>query len=216
MESAVEQQFAQYLSGLGFPPSSIVYQPTFQPLGSGPVYRPDFALIDPRTSERLAIIETKGRIDPETLFRAIQKVQQYVTALREKGVRGFVATPAESGGGFDFYTLGEDGKPKQVPSSSFLQFESLSSARTAEKKEMLEEKKDETTDQFVKVCRCAAAIAVLVAIADCVCSRYGITLLTTERMTLLGVAIALVVIPYVQKIKGLGVEIDRGSKKANG
>ncbi|MDP1530735.1 hypothetical protein [Rhodoferax sp.] len=216
MESQIEPQFFQYLSELGFPKSSVIYEPVFQTIGDGRKYRPDFALLDPKTNEPLAIIEIKGRNDPATLARATQQVQQYIAALRDKGVRGFVVTPAQSGGGFDFYTSGEGGEPKQVPSSSFLQFESLSSARIAEKKEMLAEEKKEATDQFLVVCFTAATFSVAIATADFICSRYGITLLTTERMALVGVAIALVVIPYVQKFKGLGIEIDRAAKQAKG
>ncbi len=216
MESQIEQQFFQHLSELGFPKSSVIYEPVLQPIGDGRKYRPDFALLDPKTNEPLAIVEIKGRSDPATLSRATQQVRQYISTLRDRAVRGFVVTPAQSGIGFDFYTPGEDGEPKQVPSSFFLQFEALSSARIAEKKEMLAEEKKETTDRFLVVCFSAAAFAVAVAIADFVCSRNGITVLTTERMALIGAAIALVVIPYVQKFKGLGIEIDRASKQAKG
>ncbi len=215
MDSAIERQFFEYLAGLGFTQASVIYEPSFQPIGDGRKYRPDFALVDPKTKEPIAIIEIKGRDDQETLTRAVRQVQMYVAALRDKTVRGYVVTP-QSGGGFNFYTPGEDGKPKPVPSSTFLQFESLSSARIAEKKEMLAEEKQETTDEFRVVCFCAAGGAMLVAVGDFVCSRYGITLLTTERMALVGAAIVLVVIPYVQKFKGLGIEIDRASKQANG
>lgn len=212
MESQIEQEFFQFLCGMGFPQSSIVYEPAFQPIGSGRTYRPDFALLDLKTNEPLAIIEIKGRNDPDTLSRAIQQVQRYIAALRDKAVRGYVVTPAQSGGGFNFYTPGEDGGPKQVPSSSFLNVESLSSARNAEKKEFLAEEKKETTDQFLIVCFCTAAVSLLISIADFISSRYGVTLLTTERMALIGAAIALVVIPFVQKFKGLGIEIDRAAK----
>lgn len=215
MESQIEQQFFQHLSELGFPKSSVIYEPAFRPIGDGRRYRPDFALLDPKTNEPLAIIEIKSRNDQDTLSRATQKVQQYIAALRDNGVRGFVVTPTQSGSGFEFYTLGEDGKPKKVP-SSFLQFESLSSARIAEKKEMLAEESKDTTDKFLVVCFVASAFTVAVAVADFVCSRYGIILLTTERMALVGAAIALLVIPYVQKFKGLGIEIDRAAKQAKG
>ncbi len=216
MESEVEKRFFEYLAAIGFPQSSVIYEPTFQPIGEGRRYRPDFALVDPETKEPLAIIEIKGRDDPNTLSRAVEQIRAYLTALRDKAVRGYVVTPAESGDGFNFYTLGADGKPKQVPSSAFLKFESLSTARLAEKKELLAEEKKETTDEFLVVCFCAAAFVVLVAVADFICSRYGITLLTTERMALVGAAIALIVIPYVQKFKGLGIEIDRTTKQAKG
>jgi|APTNR8051073442_1049403.scaffolds.fasta_scaffold03322_8 hypothetical protein len=212
MESQIEQKFFQFLSELGFPKSAVIYESVFQPIGTDQRYRPDFVLLDPMTSEPLAIIEIKGRSDPKTLSLATQQMQQYVTALRDKAVRGFVATPAQSGEGFDFYTIGEEGEPKQV-SSSLLQLESLSSARVAEKKERLAEEKRETTDQFVIVCFTAAVFAVVITVADFICSLYGITLLTAERMALVGAAIALVIIPYVQKFKGLGIEIDRVAKQ---
>lgn len=215
MESKIEEKFFQHLLELGFPKSSVIYEPVFQPIGDGRRYRPDFALLDPKTNELLAIVEIKGRNDSDTLLRAMQQVRQYITALRDRSVRGFVVTPAQSGG-FDFYTLGEDDKPKQVPSSSFLHFESLSSARNAENKEILAEEKKETIDQFLDVCFSAAAVSVIIAIADFICTRFAVTLLTTNRMILIGVAIALVVIPYVQKFKGLGIEIERAAKRANG
>jgi hypothetical protein len=78
---------------------------------------------------------------------------------------------------------------------------------------MLAEEKKETTDQFLVVCFVAAAFAVALAVADFICSRYDIKLLTTERMALVGTAIALVVIPYSQKIKGFGFEFDRAAKQ---
>lgn len=213
MDSKLEQDFFQYLSNLGFPKASIIYEPAFQPIGDGRRYRPDFALLDPNTNEPLAVIEITSGFSQDNILRAAHQIQRYITALRDKAVRGFVVTTGKSGEGFYFYTLGENGEPKQVPSASFLDFESLSSARIAEKKEMLAEEKKETADQFTVICFAAATFAISVVTADFICSRYGITLLTTERMALIGTAIALVVVPYVQKFKGLGIEIDRATKQ---
>lgn len=215
MESVVEKNFFEYLLGLGFPTASVIYEPTFQPIGQGRRYRPDFALIDPATKEPLAIIEIKGSNNSDTLVRAMEQIRLYLDALRDKAVRGYVVTPAKSGGGFDFYTLGDDGNPKQVP-PTVLRFESLSTARLAEKKELLSEEKKDTTDRFLIVCFCASAFSVVIALVDFVCSRNGITLLTAERMALLSVAIALLIVPYVQKFKGLGIEIDRAAKQVKG
>lgn len=213
MESAVEHEFFNYLINLGFSQASVIYEPAFQPIGDGRKYRPDFALVDPNTKEPLAIIEIKGRSDQKTLSLAIQQVQKYVATLRDKTVRGYVVTLDQSSGDFNFYIPDEDGIPKQVPSSSFLKLDYLSMARMAERKEMLAEEKQETTDKFHVVCIYTAAGALLISVADFICSRYGITLLTTERMALVGASIALLVIPYLQKFKGLGIEIDRASKQ---
>lgn len=213
MESAIEKNFFEYLANTGFPQSSVVYEPTFQSISEGIRYRPDFALIDPATKEPLAIIEIKGRNNSDALIRALHQVRAYLDALRDKAVRGYVVTPDASGAGFDFFTLDEDGRPKQVP-PSVLKFESLASARLTERKEILVDEKKVATDRFFLVCNASAAFAILVAAADFILSRYGITVLTTERLALIGAAIALVVIPYVQKFKGLGIEIDRTTKYA--
>jgi hypothetical protein len=212
MESKVEKEFFQYLIEMGFPKSSIVFEPAFLALSDGRKYRPDFALLDPNTKEILAIIELKERDDSETLRRGILQILNYVTSLRAKGVRGYVVTPSTTGEKFNFYTFTEDAKPKQVATSSFLEFDSLASARQAEKQESLAEEKKETIDQFSKICNSTAAFSILIVVTDFVGSRFDIKILTTERMAMIGVAIALVIIPYVEKFKGLGIEIDRTSK----
>ena len=51
-----------------------------------------------------------------------------------------------------------------------------------------------------------------VVIADFVCAQYEIELLTTERMALLGACVALVVIPFAQKFKGLGIEWEKAKR----
>lgn len=71
-------------------------------------------------------------------------------------------------------------------------------------------------DGFFVVCYCTAAGALLVAIADFVLKQRGVTVLTAERLTLLAVAAALVIVPYLQKFKALGVEIERQGGETNG
>lgn len=213
MESNIERQFFQHLSDLGFPKASVIYEPILQSLSVKSKYRPDVALLDPQTNEPLAIIEIKARSDAKSLTNAIKQVQEYIADLRDETVRGFVATPNKSGDGFDFYAPDEDGLPKLISSSWALQFESLSSARMSERKEMLDVKQKSTTDQFIIVCRVAAVLVFCLTVTDFASSLYGVTILTTERMTLIGATIALVVIPYVQKFKGLGIEIDRAVRQ---
>jgi hypothetical protein len=213
MDSSIEQKFFQHLSELGFPSSSIIYDPVFQPIGDGRRYRPDFAIVDPNTNDPLAIIEIKSQSDSVTLSRSAEQVQKYILALRDKTIRGFVVTPSKSGNEFDFFSVDESGTPKQIPFPFFFSFDSLSSGNIATKKEQLAEEKKEATDQFLIVCFFAAGLAFSIAVADFILSRKGITLLTPERMTLIAAAIALIIIPYVQKFKGLGIEIDRTTKQ---
>ena len=198
----------------GFPEGSILFEPSFEPIGAGVRYRPDFAIVHPESKEPLAIIEVKGEHVPQGLERGIEQLSRYVDALKDKSIKPFLALSSGSDGKFTFF-IPEDGKPKEVPSSSLLNYEALLSSRYIEKKEHISEEKKETTDQFVKVCRWVSFVVLLLVIGDFILSLYDIKLLTTERMVLLTAAIALIIIPYAQKFKGLGVEWERysGSKK---
>ena len=216
MESELEKNFFEYLRASNFPHSSVVYQPTLQSTKKGISFRPDFALVDPKNNEPLAIIEIKGSSDKASVVRAFEQLQEYLATLKDQAVRGYVVTPSETVGGFNFYTLDNDGSPKRVPSAEWLNFQSLSTAKLAEKKELLAEEKNETTAIFDKSCRVISIAAVLIAIADFFLSLRGVTLLTSERMTLIGAAVALVLIPYVQKFKWLGLEIERNNNQSKG
>lgn len=211
LNSEIEKKFFEYLISIGFPQSSVIYEPIFQPIGEAKKYRPDFALVDPATKEPLAIIEIKGRNDPNALLRALKQLNTYLAALNDQTIRGYVVTPVESGDEFNFYTLGVDGGPKQTPSTAFLKLESLLAEKIAKKKALLSAEKNATTNQFIAACLCSSAFAITVAIADFIFSRYGIVLLKTERLALVGVAITLVIAPYVHKIKAFGIELENST-----
>lgn len=215
MDSLLEKQFYDYLLTLGFPVETIVFEPAFEAIGNGSKYRPDFALIYQKTNEPLVFFEVKSRSDSQTLTRSLQQVQDYIRATAFKSLRGYLVTPGSGNEPFHFYTSDESGNPKLI-SASFLKPAALVAAHCSEKKENLEEEKRETIDQFKLICFMAAGISVVITVADFVCSRYSVTILTPERLTLLGAAVALVSIPYLQTFKALGIEIERVAPKNDG
>lgn len=214
MESVVEKSFYEYLLSLGFPSSAVVYEPAFKPTADGRRFRPDFAVLDPTSREILAIIELKSSGASGRISAALKQVSDYTAQLQDPSVRAYVATPAADGN-FTFYQTSEDGTPKEVD-PSFVRASSLASAKSAEKKEVLAQKKKRTVDGFFVVCYFTAAGALLVAVADFVLEQRGITVLTAERLTLLAAAAGLVIVPYLQKFKALGVEIERQGGGTNG
>tara|TARA_Y100000815_G_C13334558_1_gene497304 strand:- start:1999 stop:2646 length:648 start_codon:yes stop_codon:yes gene_type:complete len=215
MDSVIEKQFHAYLITLGFPPESIIYEPAFKASFDGRKYRPDFAVLDPKTREPLAIIELKGMADQSLLQSALQQVRWYTNQLQNPSIRAYVATRSSGSGAFDFYQDDEAGNLKKVD-SLFVEAASLTSASTAEKKEILAEKRKRTIDGFFVVCYVAAAVAFLIAIADFLLELRGITVLTTARIILLGSAAGFLIIPFLQKFKALGIEIERKSYKEEG
>jgi len=212
MDSRAEEDLYRHLVGLGYPEASIVYQPGLLPIGTVR-YQPDFALIDPATNDVLAIIELKAGHGLAHIDEVAQHLRDYAAALHRGAAQSFVATPSEHSAGFDFFTLDELGRFKQVP-SSFLQFAALRSGRGAVTKEVQAEARARVTDHFAVVCFILAAFAAVVVIADFVCAQFGIIVLTSYRMIMLGAVAALVVAPYLQRFRGLGIEFERHSKRA--
>lgn len=214
MDSRAEEELYQHLVALGYPEASIVYQPGLLPIGAVR-YRPDFALIDPATKDVLAVIELKGGHGLAHIDEVAKHLRSYAAALHRGATQSFVATPSERGAGFDFFTLDESGRFKQVP-SSFLQFGALRSGRGAVNKEVQAEAIARVTDHFEVVCFILALVGIAVVAADFVCAQFGIVLLTSYRMIVLGAVAALVVAPYLQKFRGLGIEFERPSKHPKG
>ena len=214
MDSHAEEDLYRHLVELGYPEASIVYQPRLLPIGSVR-YRPDFALIDPETDDVLAVIELKGGHGLAHIDEVAKHLRGYAAALHRGATQSFVATPSEHGAGFEFFTLDERGHFKQVP-SSFLQFGALRSGRSAANKEVQAEARARVTDHFEVVCFILAAFGIAVVIADFACAQFNIVVLTSYRMIVLGAVAALVVAPYLQKFRGLGIEFERPSKQAQG
>lgn len=110
---------------------------------------------------------------------------------------------------FDVHALNSDNELQKFDLGLFPVFSALSSNQLAEKKQDLKQEEKEVVDSFKKISYITVSVLVVLLIADFICSLNNITLLTVERLTLLGGAVALVVIPFAQKFKGLGIEWER-------
>lgn len=213
-DSKIERELSEYLIKIGYPKDSIVYEPAFPSKDGRRVYRPDFLIIDPITKERLALIEVKGldRIDSESTYR---QLLTYREAIGSDTIPLFMVTPSSSNDAifpFDLYVFGENGDLIKSDFALFPTFPALSAEEVAERKSELREKKSEVTKSFEFVSRSLAGLLVAIVVSDFILAQCEITLLTTERMALLGASVALVVIPYAQKFKGLGIEWEKANK----
>lgn len=206
--NSLEQQLHAELLRLGIPADAVIYQPAAIAVSERRRYQPDFGLVDPRTRTLLAVLECKAAT--ANLDAAAESLAAYAAATRDRSVRAYLAIPGENG--FVIFAVGVDGGRKQVPLEA-LRLEQLSAARSAETKQDTTIRKQRTIDRFFVVCYLAAFVAFALALADLVLSRYGIKLLTSERLMVLAVSLALVIAPFLQKFKALGVEIERANRK---
>jgi hypothetical protein len=205
--SEIEEQFYAYLVKRGYPRDSIAFE-----VRLGDRHRPDFAVTDLSRDQRIAYFEIKAQITPSSQKRIFDQIRDYSAAAKAVGAPCFLVTPAKSPTfeePFDFYYVDRDDSVQQLAKELFPSYPSLASNSVATKKEQIETDTKETKDHFQMACWILAGIVLILAIADFFCDQKAIELVDATRLTLLGIGVALVVIPFAQKFKILGVEYER-------
>ena len=208
--SQLESKFFEYLLARGYSRDSITFEPRL-----GTNFRPDFAVNDPSIGLRLAYFEVRGLMDDATRNRSLQQLRRYATEAREVGASFYVVTPAKEPTDtepFDFLFVNDKSELEALPRELFPTYRSLSSDVIATRKVQVETSRERTKDTFQIVCWVIAVVVIVLGIADFVCDQKTIELVDTTRITLLGIAVALIVIPFAQKFKILGVEYERLDK----
>ena len=211
--SEIEEQFRSYLLAKGFPADAIIAEPII-----GGRSRPDFAIIDVKNSELLAAFEIKTVNEGPSLKQAFAQLKSHADALKGLGIPIHLVVPARGPTfqePFQFYRIRTDGEIEEMPNALFPTFEALAAGKGALKKDEIKREQLDTTDQFRRICSYIAILCLMLIGFDIYSanSEWKFEILTTQRLTLLGAAISLFVIPYAQKIKALGFEYERAAEK---
>ncbi|EOC1344946.1 hypothetical protein ACI09M_004401, partial [Cronobacter dublinensis] len=183
-----------------------LYEPAFFSSDGKNTYRPDFAIIDPEKKEYLAIIEIK----PDRLAhseKSLNQLKRYKQAIGNEKIPLFLVTvssQSDSSLPFSLYSISDSGDLVKSDFNLFPTFRALTAEESAVRKNDIRQKKSETMDTFQRISWSLAVALLLIVIADI---RYNF--LTTERMALLGACVALIIIPFAQKFKGLGIEWEK-------
>ncbi|WP_115667534.1 type I restriction enzyme HsdR N-terminal domain-containing protein [Klebsiella pneumoniae] len=206
--SEAENKFSEYLLSLGYTKDSILYEPAFFSNDGKNTHRPDFAIIDPEKKEYLAIIEIKSDrfAHSEKTLNQLKKYKQAIGIGIGKIPLFLVTVSSRSNNQlpFSLYSVSDSGDLVESDFNLFPTFRALAAEQSAVRKNDIRQKKSETMDMFQQVTWSLAAALLLIVIADI---RFNF--LTTERMALLGACVALIVIPFAQKFKGLGIEWEK-------
>lgn len=208
-DSKIEKEFYDFLLKNKIPEYSILIQPT---VNGKTQFRPDIAIINPNTKEYIAIFEIKE--SSALKERGICQVYKYLDALENNAVRAFLAL-YDNNGGFNLFTKRlVDGKDEIVEEdvSSILNFDNLMNTYSASTVRNNNIQKKSAIKSLNKVCYFLAAIFSLILILDiCFKLKYGISILTFERLSALGIIIILVLFPSLQRIKIYGIELEKKS-----
>ncbi|MNF63146.1 hypothetical protein D3C85_773060 [compost metagenome] len=206
----LEKHFFEYLISIGYPRNSIIYQPAIHPVQNMMCYRPSFALIDPKKNEHIAIIEVKEcKIGGGSSI--YKNMRDYSKAVGSDSIPVYIiSTDYSDASPFLLHSLDDKGEIITIDHSLFPSFEALSAKESTDRKVDLRIRREYISDKFRKICWVASSLFfILVALDFFLKEFYDIGLLTAERISLLGGALALIVIPFAQKFKGLGIEWEK-------
>jgi len=211
LHTQVEKALRDFLvDKKGFRVNDLLEDPIYTNADGISGVRPDLVGVDPKLREPIAIFEVKSEYR-EKDAKHINQVRSYfrIDSEGRTPVYLVVGPPTD----IQFYKYSDDTNTlepinkDQLPTAG--QFRA---SRFDPQLAEIRRKADQTRDSLKIACWLAAACLIILAIADFICSFYEISILTAERMALIGGAVAAIIIPYAQKFKGLGIEYERKSK----
>jgi hypothetical protein len=190
-----------------YPRSELAMEVALADGPEGRRYRADLAILDSRRSEIIALIEVKGSREHKALRSAISQLLQYRRILSKPHVPLFLFFPALPGSGrrFDISQVLPDGDTKEVFPDEFPTYDALVAGDRSGGKATRTANVRSAVDMFRLTCVLLSLVAVVLFALDV----GGLVQLTVKQLALAGVAAALLVLPFVAKLKMLGVEFER-------
>ncbi|MDR0319934.1 MAG: hypothetical protein LBI28_00385 [Treponema sp.] len=203
-ELDMENKFIEYLLKKNYPKESIAVD-----YNVGKNCRVDIAIIDPNKNVPVQLFELKKRKSKEIIFIGKEKLQKYRSFLGEKTIPAYLVFPKNDAPHFEIINIDDDELKTDINvdenKNIILNYYAQLNARINENIDVIKEKEKKVIDIF-KIESWIIGIAVLVI---GVLSKIGLFTLDAKDLSLLGVAIALFLIPYAGKLKILGLEFER-------
>ena len=208
--SAVEEQLVDWLTReKGFDRSYLLEDPTFTNSKGLTNVRPDVVAIDGSTGDPVAIFEVKSELTADRRAKCIAQLVSYAEIDKDRSIPVFLVAASTSGPGIEFHKLTDDNELEEVVGPALPNYHQFRAAILAPKLIGARQEAKKMKDHFQLLCIGVSVALLLIGVVDFFLERRGVELLTTNRMILLGTAVALLVIPYAQRFKGLGIEYER-------
>lgn len=196
-----------FLLSHGYPEESLAIE---WPVGDR--YRVDLAVIDPDTNKIIALFEFKKRKTQESINMAIRQLEAFSKAIKDEQVPKYVVFGKEGKPSFEIYHLKEDifeGVEKTMKIEKIPDFSIFKNRKIRQIITQKQEDRETTLNYFGIICWFMALIVFLLLILDFL----ELIHINPERLTLIGVTVGLIIIPFVSKLKILGVEFERLKEK---
>ena len=207
--SDVEETFISHLKSRDFSEASILREPEFETAYGSIVARPDLVVVDPGSTEPLAIFEVKSQLDARKQHKYLLQIGSYSDLFPSAPT--YLVTSGSGELGFQIYLFDRKSRSftsiraEALPSHADL-VEAYGASKAAEVVERKSSRKRAST-QLRWICWSLAAVCGALGVADFVWDSKEI--LNSSRLAVLGVVVGLVILPFAQRLKLLGFEYER-------
>ncbi len=190
-------RFIDYLIMHGYPESSIAVEYEI-----GKNTRVDIAILDTKTNLPIQLFELKSRKNQQMIEMGKRQISKYKQLLGNKNIPTYLVFPESIKPYFSILDISDTENENTMSS---LNYKGQKNSRIAEEVREIKHKKERTIDNFKIICWILAVIVLFIALLNKYCS-FNISAID---LTLLGLIIGLVLIPFASKLKILGVEFER-------
>ncbi|MGL1935334.1 MAG: hypothetical protein OCD01_09945 [Fibrobacterales bacterium] len=201
LEKDVLLNLVGYLKSHGYPESSLSIE---YKIGK---YRADLVVIDLKSSLPIQLFEIKSQKNSRSIEFGKKQLKAFLGELEDKDIPTYLVFPSNEMPYFHIekVQLIENEISNEVESLDILNFNLQKQSRINKKINDTVDLKRTTQNVFQRICFLLAAIVFMVFLAH----KFTCFELNSIDVSLLGATIALIVIPFSNKLKILGVEFER-------
>jgi hypothetical protein len=208
--SEIENKLVKFLvEDRGFDRKILLFDPTYTNTEGITNVRPDLVGIESNSKEPIVIFEVKTSLTEDKEAKYISQLLSYAKIDKHRAIPVYLVIAGEYLT-LEFYKFNDDNELEPIDSSDIPTYGDFLRAKLAPKLPNLKKESESEKRKFKLLCFTIALLAFILVILDIYLSqKINFELLTIGRIALIGTAIALLLIPYAQKFKGLGIEYER-------
>jgi hypothetical protein len=204
-----EENLIKFLKNAGFPEAAILLDPEFETPQGNIVARPDVVVVNRKSLDPVAIFEVKSKLEPKHEHRIVMQVGGYSDLF--PNIPSYLVTFSEERPGFQLHYFNrstrifQDIAPEDLPTYDDLVVAAEGSKESEDRSSR--KARERITYQLKLICWALAGMCAAIGVSDFIWPDKEI--LNGSRLAILGIVIGLVVLPFAQKLKLLGVEFER-------
>lgn len=205
LEQETFNRFLQYLREHGYPEESFGIEYRI-----GKRYRADLVILDQDTGMPISLFEVKSSEDEQTINMAKAQITAYLKSVPDSTIPTYIVFPRETPPYFVVQriflgTENDEIYEETVGSAEQLDYASQRRARVSELTGQVSVDRKDTVNTFRAMCWVSAALLVILGVLN----KVTCLDLNTIDISLVGAAVALIVLPFAGKMKVLGWEFER-------